>query len=338
MSLSPTTLSKHLTEQQAIVPAVTPELCLVINQLAVAGKIIGRELGEAALIGELGVTGETNVQGEAVQKLDELANTVFVQMFEGQACLVKAVVSEEMEKPWEVGGLTGDCPDARYVLFLDPLDGSSNLDVNLTVGSIFSIHRWSARSQSDLSAQLLKRGAEQIAAGYMLYGPSTLLVYTCGAGVYQFTLDRRIGEFILSGSRLTMPPQGKVYSVNDGNYAKWPHEVRRFVDYLRDQDGTSGRAYATRYSGCLVADVHRFLSGGGVYLYPGEKSKPEGKLRLMYEAAPLGFVIEQAGGLASTGKERVGQVIPKVVHERVPLIIGSRDEVCMAEAFIQGTR
>ena len=157
-----------------------------------------------------------------------------------------------------MGGSTGDRAESRYVLFLDPLDGSSNLDANLTVGSIFSIHLWPSRSHHDLSVELLKRGADQIAAGYMLYGPSTLLVYTCGAGVYQFTLDRRIGEFVLSGSRLQMPSRGKVYGANDGNYAKWPREVQRFVDYLRDNDGTSGRSYATRYSGCLVADVHRF--------------------------------------------------------------------------------
>jgi len=338
MSLSPITLSKHLAQQQAVVSTVTHELSLLIGHIAVGGKIISRELSDAALGGELGLTGKTNVQGDAVQKLDKLANDVFVQTLDGQGSIVKAVVSEEMEKPWEVGGSTGDRAESRYVLFLDPLDGSSNLDANLTVGSIFSIHLWPSRSHHDLLVELLKRGADQIAAGYMLYGPSTLLVYTCGAGVYQFTLDRRIGEFVLSGSRLQMPSRGKVYGANDGNYAKWPREVQRFVDYLRDNDGTSGRSYATRYSGCLVADVHRFLTSGGVYLYPGEKNKPEGKLRLMYEAAPLGFLMEQAGGLATTGMERIGQIVPTAVHQRVPLIIGSREEVSMAEAFIQGTR
>jgi fructose-1,6-bisphosphatase I len=208
----------------------------------------------------------------------------------------------------------------------------------MTVGSIFSIHRVQSHLQTDLETGFLKPGSDQLAAGYVLYGPSTVLVYTCGAGVYQFTLDRGIGEFVLSGSRLKMPSRGKVYSANEGNYDKWPRGVQQFVDYLRDKDPATGRPYASRYSGCLVADVHRFLTSGGVYLYPGEISKPEGKLRLMYEAAPLGFIIEQAGGLASTGTERIGGITPTAVHQRVPLIIGSREDVGRAEECIQGKR
>lgn len=332
----PMTFSNHLFQQQALHPAVTADLSMVVGQIALAGKLISQELSQAALLGRLGFTGETNVQGEAVQKLDERANDVFVQVFESHGGVVKAVVSEEMEKPCEIVGHAGSRAQGDYVLFVDPLDGSSNLDANMTVGSIFSIHH--VPHHADLQSGLLKRGNDQVSAGYVLYGPSTVLVYTCGAGVYQFTLDRGIGEFVLSGSRLKMPAQGKVYSANEGNYVKWPGPVQRFVDYLRDRDPATGRPYSSRYSGCLVADVHRFLTTGGVYLYPGEINKPEGKLRLMYEAAPLGFVIEQAGGLASTGTERIGGIAPAAIHQRVPLIIGSREDVSTAEAFIQGKR
>ena len=334
MPVSSMTLANHLLQQQTLHPVLTSDLSQVIRQIALTGKVIARELSEAALHGALGLTGETNVQGEAVQKLDEWANNLFVQTFEGQGRVVRAIVSEEMEKPCEVGGLAGDHP-GEHVLFVDPLDGSSNLDANMTVGSIFSIHRMQGHVQTDVEAGLLKRGRDQVAAGYVLYGPSTVLVYTCGAGVYQFTLDRGIGEFVLSGSRLKIPARGKVYSANESNYAKWPRGVQRFVDYLREKDAATGRPYASRYSGCLVADVHRFLTGGGVYLYPGEISKPEGKLRLMYEAAPLGFMVEQAGGLASTGTERIGDILPTAVHQRIPLIIGSREDVSKAEEFVR---
>jgi fructose-1,6-bisphosphatase I len=334
MPVSSTTLANHLLQQQTLHRGLTHELSQIIGHIALTGKVIGRELTEAALHGALGLTGETNVQGEAVQKLDERANELFVQTFEGQGGVVRAIVSEEMDKPCEVGGHAGARP-GEHALFLDPLDGSSNLDANMTVGSIFSIHRVQGHVQPDVETELLKRGRDQVAAGYVLYGPATVLVYTCGAGVYQFTLDRGIGEFVLSGSRLKMPARGKVYSANESNYAKWPRGVQRFVDYLRDKDAATGRPYASRYSGCLVADVHRFLTGGGVYLYPGEISKPEGKLRLMYEAAPLGFIIEQAGGLASTGTERIGDILPTAVHQRIPLIIGSHEDVGKAEEFIQ---
>ncbi|HKN85424.1 MAG TPA: class 1 fructose-bisphosphatase [Nitrospiraceae bacterium] len=337
MPVSSMTLANHLLQQQTLHPRLTNDLSQVIRHIALTGKVIGRELSEAAIHGALGLTGETNVQGEAVQKLDERANELFVQTFEGQGGVVRAIVSEEMEKPCKVGGHAGDRP-GEHVLFLDPLDGSSNLDANMTVGSIFSIHRVQGHVQPDVEAGLLKRGRDQVAAGYVLYGPATVFVYTCGAGVYQFTLDRGIGEFVLSGSRLKMPARGKVYSANESNYAKWPRGVQRFVEYLRDKDAATGRPYASRYSGCLVADVHRFLTGGGVYLYPGEISKPEGKLRLMYEAAPLGFIIEQAGGLASTGTERIGDILPTAVHQRIPLIIGSHEDVSRAEEFIQERR
>lgn len=339
MSTSPMTLARHLLHQETLHPTVTAEFSVLMAQIALAGKVIARDIRHAGLIDILGVTGETNIQGEVVQKLDQRANETFVKAFDSLGGIVKAVVSEEMEKPWEVGGhMTVQNREWKYGVFIDPLDGSSNLDANLTVGSIFSVHRVRDRAGVDLAAELLKPGSEQVAAGYVLYGPSTLLVYTAGAGVYQFTFEPGIGEFVLSGSHLRMPAHGKVYSTNEGNYHKWPRGVQRFIDHLREKDSTGRRPYSTRYSGCLVADVHRFLSSGGVYLYPAEADKAQGKLRLMYEAAPLAFVVEQAGGRASTGTQRILEVHPTTLHQRVPLIIGSQEEVRLAEEFIQGKR
>jgi len=339
VSRSTMTLTRHLLQEQVVHSSGTRELSTILAQIALAGKLIRRDLTVAGLIDVLGLTGDTNVQGETVQKLDHRANDTFVRAFEDHGGLVKALVSEEMEKPWEIGGGTLEARQpGRYVLFLDPLDGSSNLDANLTVGSIFSIHRLPTSDHADLRTELLRRAVDQVAAGYLLYGPSTILVYTAGAGVHQFTLDPGIGEFVLSASRLKMPPRGKVYSANESNYQKWPRGVQRFIDYLREKDPDTGRPYSSRYSGCLVADVHRFLSVGGVYLYPGEANKPEGKLRLMYEAAPLAFIVEQAGGAASTGTQRIADILPTTIHQRVPLIIGSREEVALAEDFIQNRR
>jgi fructose-1,6-bisphosphatase I len=305
--------------------------------LAVAAKIIARDMSHAGLFDVLGSTGEVNIQGEVVQKLDQKANETFVRAFEYSGS-VRTLISEEMEKPLHVDSqLPAGTRRRNYALFFDPLDGSSNVDVNAVVGSIFSVHRVSRQGEVS-DADLLRPGSEQVAAGYVLYGPGTVLVYTHGAGVHQFTLDPGIGEFVLSASRLQIPARGKVYSVNEGNYRKWASGTQRFVDYLREKDAATGRPYSSRYSGCLVADVHRLLTVGGIYLYPPEGSKPEGKLRLMYEAAPLAFIIEQAGGAASTGIRRILEIAPETLHQRVPLVIGSRDDVRVAEEFIQEKR
>lgn len=339
MGRAPITLTRHIIEGQTAHPGATGEFSTIMAQIALAAKIIARDLSRAGLIDILGTTGAINVQGEVVQKLDEMANETFVRSFEYYGALVRTLVSEEMDKPLHVGGLLLDgTRQGKYALFFDPLDGSSNLDVNATVGSIFSVHKVSDHAGRDSDADLLKCGTEQVAAGYVLYGPSTVLVYTSGAGVDQFTLDPGIGEFVLSARGLRIPPRGKVYSANEGNYPKWPEGVRRFVDYLRDKDPATGRPYSSRYSGCLAADVHRLLSTGGVYLYPAEAGKPEGKLRLMYEAAPLAFVVEQAGGGAGTGMQRIAEIKPAMLHQRVPLLIGSRDDVRAAEEFMQGKR
>jgi fructose-1,6-bisphosphatase I len=222
------------------------------------------------------------------------------------------------------------------VLF-DPLDGSSNTDVNMPLGSIFSIVAPKKADQLPGDNDLLQKGTDQLAAGYFLFGPSTMLVFTTGKGVYGFTLDPNVGEYQLSHPGIKIPSRGKVYAVNEGNYQKWPDGTKRYIDSLKQSDHAAGRPYSSRYSGCLVADVHRLLLGGGIYLYPGEVNKPEGKLRLLYEANPMAMVVEQAGGRASTGTVRILDIEPKKLHQRVPLIIGSTDDVRDAERYLQGT-
>ena len=224
------------------------------------------------------------------------------------------------------------------MLLFDPLDGSSNTDVNMPLGSIFSILRYEGKAGLPSEAELIRRGTEQVAAGYLIYGSSTMLVFTAGQGVHGFTLDPGVGEYLLSHENIRIPAKGKVYAVNEGNSHKWPAGTRQFVEYLKTSDKATGRPYSTRYSGCLVADVHRMLLEGGIYLYPGETAKPEGKLRLLYEANPLAMVVEQAGGRASTGTMRILEVEPKGLHQRVPLLIGSPEDVSLAEACIQGRR
>ena len=330
MSLKPTSLTQHILQEETEYSEATGEFSGIMIQIALAGKLIARDLSHSGLINILGSTGETNIQGEEVQKLDQRANDIFVNAFEAHQ-VVRTLVSEEMEKPHQVSGARRQ---GKYAIYFDPLDGSSNTDVNAPLGSIFSIHRVSSADTGNANQELLKSGSEQVAAGYLLYGASTVLVYTCGAGVHQFTLDPEIGEFLLSARDLQIPKRGKIYSVNEGNYQKWPSGTQKYLNHIKESDSATGRPYAARYTGCLVADVHRILLKGGVYLYPGEVKKPEGKLRLMYEAAPLTFIIEQAGGLGSTGAERISTIQPKLLHQRVPVFIGSREDVTTVEQFL----
>lgn len=316
----PVSLQEHL--QGAGGPDAV-ELTILITQLAVVGRIIARELARAALVGQLGTTGETNVQGEKVKKLDVWANDVVVRALE-ETGLVSTLVSEEMAEPLR---LRRTSPRGRYVVCFDPVDGSSNLDVNGIVGTIFSIRR---------GAEPLGAGTAQIAAGYVMYGPSTLMVLTTGDGVDAFTLGPTIGEFVRSHHKIRIPARGRIYSVNEGNFAKWEPGVQRYVEYLRGVDVATGRPYTARYVGSLVADVHRTLLEGGIYLYPADAGKSDGKLRLQYEAAPMGFIAEQAGGRASTGREPIMTIHPVAPHQRVPLLIGSPEDVALAEDFIRG--
>jgi len=332
MSQFPLTLSRFIIESQAGYPGATGEFSSLLAQIGLVGKLISQDLRRAGLINILGTTGETNVQGETVKKLDQLANDAFVKVFRHSG-LVCAVATEEMEQPVV---LRENWPHGKYVLLFDPLDGSSNTDCNMPLGAIFSVLKYEPTDRVPAEEAMVRKGTDQVAAGYLLYGSSTMLVYTVGSGVHGFTLEPGIGEFLLSHERIRIPNRGRVYAVNEGNYHKWLPGMKRYIDGLKVHDKATGRPYSGRYSGCLVADVHRILLGGGIYLYPGEIDKPDGKLRLLYEANPLAFVVEQAGGKATTGTTRILDVEPKKLHQRIPLIIGSAGDVESAEMAIQG--
>jgi fructose-1,6-bisphosphatase I len=322
-------LSHHLRQERARHPALTEELAALLLELGLAGKVIAREVGRAALTGRLGETGETNIQGERVKELDRWANAAMVDLLRGGG-LVCTMVSEELEKPLH---LPEACAAGRYLVCFDPVDGSSNTDINGIVGTIFGV-RPVGRGAASHPADALGPGTTQVAAGYIMYGPATVLVYTVGHGVHGLTLDTLTGEFVLTHPDLRMPPRGKTYSVNEGNWHRWGPAPREFIASLGgERDGA--RAYSLRYVGSLVADFHRTLLEGGIYLYPAEVDGPRsgGKLRLLYEAAPLALVAEQAGGRASTGTERILDIVATDYHQRVPLVIGSAEEVGHAEAF-----
>ncbi|MCX7594207.1 MAG: class 1 fructose-bisphosphatase [Fischerella sp.] len=324
-----TTLSRHVLQQLQTFSPEAQDLSALMNRIALAGKLIARHLSRAGLMeGVLGFTGETNVQGESVKKMDVYANDVFIAVFK-QSGLVCRLASEEMEKPYYI---PENCPIGRYTLLYDPIDGSSNTDINLSLGSIFSIRQQEGEDIDSSATDLLAPGRKQIAAGYILYGPSTMLVYTIGKGVHSFTLDPSLGEFILTEENIRIPTHGPVYSVNEGNFWQWDESIREYIRYVHRTEG-----YTARYSGAMVSDIHRILIQGGVFLYPGTVQKPEGKLRLLYETAPLAYVIEQAGGRATTGHENILDIVPKKLHQRTPLIIGSKEDVAKVESFIHSS-
>ena len=331
MNCKGVTLTRFLAETQA---GFFGEFSALLAHIGLAGKTIARDLRRAGLIDITGTTGETNIQGEAVKKLDAIANETMINVFRHSG-LVCALASEEMERPLY---LSENWPGGKYMLLFDPLDGSSNTDVNMPMGTIFSVLRHEGQSAMPSDGDLVREGTRQLAAGYLLYGPSTMLVFSAGRGVHGFTLDSAIGEYLLSHEDIRIPARGSVYSANEGNAPKWTPGARRYIQYLKEPDKATGRPYSLRYSGCLVADVHRLLLGGGIYLYPAETDKPEGKLRLLYEANPLAMVVEQAAGRASTGLERILTIGAKALHQRVPLLIGSPEDVGTAEAFIREKR
>jgi fructose-1,6-bisphosphatase I len=321
-----TTLSRHVLQQLQSFGPEAQDLSAIMSRIALAAKLISRRLSRAGLVeGALGFTGDVNVQGEAVKKMDLFANEVFIAVFK-QSGLVCQLASEEMEKPYYI---PENCPIGRYTLLYDPIDGSSNVDINLNVGSIFSIRQQTGDDPEQTGMDLFQPGHRQLASGYVLYGPSTVLVYSIGTGVHAFTLDPSLGEFILSVENIQIPKHGSVYSVNEGNFWQCEEAIRDFIRYVHRHEG-----YTARYSGALVGDIHRILLQGGVFLYPGTLKQPEGKLRLLYESAPLAFLIEQAGGSASTGLEPLLDVVPNHLHQRTPLIIGSPEDVALVESFI----
>ncbi len=322
-----TTLSRHVLQQLHSFSAEAQDLSAIMNRIGLAAKLIARRLSRAGLMeGVLGFTGDVNVQGESVKKMDIFANDVFISVFK-QSGLVCRLASEEMDKPYYI---PENCPIGRYTLLYDPIDGSSNVDINLNVGSIFSIRQQEGDDLNGEASDLLQDGHKQLAAGYVLYGPSTMLVYSIGTGVHAFTLDPSLGEFILSNENIRVPEHGSIYSVNEGNFWQWDESLREYIRYVHRQEG-----YTARYGGALVGDIHRIFTQGGVFLYPGTVKKPEGKLRLLYESAPLAFLMEQAGGRASTGTQDILDVVPEKIHARTPLIIGSKEDVALVESFIQ---
>jgi fructose-1,6-bisphosphatase I len=327
MSSPGITLLRHaMTRTGTAAPA--GDLALILERIGLAAKRIAHKLATASLGGELGHTGTTNVQGEEQKKLDAWGNQVFLDAFE-RGYPVCSLISEEMEEPRHY---PANCRDMSYAVLFDPIDGSSNTDVNGSLGTIFSIRRRAKGHQSGI-ADILRPGSEQVAAGYVLYGPGTQIVYSAGAGVDIFTLDASLGEFILWREKVRTPAFGSTYAVNQGNIGKWHPGARKFVEHITSRKDKR-TSYSLRYTGAFVADFHRCLLEGGIYLYPGEVSKDGkggGKLRLMYELAPMALVVEQAGGRASTGKGRILDVVPGTIHERQPIYIGSADEVRLAE-------
>src|SRR5438552_2419568 len=337
-SQSPTsviTIERFIMEQERLHPEATGELSNLLYDLCLAAKIISRQVRRAGLTDILGEVGTINVQGEVQQKLDVFANETVRNSVEhtGRVCVV---ASEEDEQPIPVQ-VREDRRGGKYVLLYDPLDGSTNIGVNVSIGTIFSIHRRTATKKGPGSlADCLQKGRAQVAAGYILYGSSTMLVYTTGQGVHGFTLDPTIGEFLLSHPDIRSPDVGTYYSVNESHWNKWAPGIQRVVGAFKNGDGGRVEAKSARYIGSLVADIHRNLMSGGVFLYPADTISPQGKLRLLYEAAPLAFVVEQAGGAAIDGERDILDIKPAALHQRTPLIIGSKHDVAFARSVLAG--
>lgn len=330
-NFQPQTLNEFIIQQQNAFPYAKGDLTRLLNHMGVAAKIVNREVNAAGLVEILGKTGKTNIQGEDVMKLDEYANDQFINVLtsSGEVC---GLASEENHDI-----ITFDnsfTREGKYVVCIDPLDGSSNIDVNVSIGTIFSIYRrvtevGTLPDESDI----LQPGTKQVAAGYVLYGSSTMLVYTTGLGVTGFTLDPSIGEFCLSHFNISTPEDGKIYSINEGYYRQFSPGIQKYLDHCKDTG--EGKSYTARYIGSLVADFHRNLMKGGIYMYPSTKAQEGGRLRLLYEANPIAFLAEQAGGLATDGLgNRILEIVPGAIHQRVPLFTGSKKMVEEVERFI----
>jgi fructose-1,6-bisphosphatase I len=326
------TLDEFIIRRQTHFPDAAGELSRLLRDIGLAAKIVQREVNKAGLVDILGDTGSTNVQGEKVQKLDVFANSRFIASLKmGGGCC--GIASEENENFIIIDDELSQ--NARYIIALDPLDGSSNIDVNVSVGTIFCIYkRVSLPGGLCQLADFLQKGNKQVAAGYIIYGSSTMLVYTTGKGVNGFTLDPTIGEFCLSHPDIKIPKSGKTYSVNQGNYSKFKKGVQKYISYCSEDDENTARPYSLRYVGSLVADIHRNLLKGGIFMYPSTSTLQYGKLRLLYECNPMAFIVEQAGGKATNGKGDILQLNPGDLHQRTPMFIGSTDMVNELSEFI----
>ncbi len=327
------TIERHILEQQKQHPEATGVLTSILYDVALASKLIARETNRAGLADILGLTGTLNIQGEEVAKLDEFANAAIIRLnqFTGRLGGMASEESADLIPIPERFPTTG-----RYLMVFDPLDGSSNIDYSVTVGTIFSILRRRAPEGTAVTVEdFLQRGRDIVAAGYILYGPSTIMVYSAGNGVHGFTLDQTVGEFLLTHPDIQVPRKPKFYSVNQGYERYWPREIQEYTNDLQ------ARNFSLRYIGSLVADFHRNLLGGGIFYYPADSrdpKQPHGKLRLLYEAAPLGFLAEHAGGTASDGTQPILDIQPTGLHQRTPLFIGNKELVELAEAYIRGEK
>ncbi|HEY8091813.1 MAG TPA: class 1 fructose-bisphosphatase [Polyangiaceae bacterium] len=318
-----TTLEAHITSGTRGVPGATGDLASLLSSVALAVRIIHTKVRAAGLAGMLGYTGETNVQGEEVQKLDVMANEILLAVLEKSGrCSMAA--SEELDEARHFG------PGGKYIVAFDPLDGSSNIDVNISIGTIFSVLR--------AADGPLQPGTKIVAAGYSVYGSATTLVLSTGHGVHGFTLDPGVGEFFLSHPNIRCPERGSMYSINEGNMARWDERTKKWAAWVKSEDPAQKLPYGHRYVGSLVADAHRTLLKGGIFAYPSDRKSPEGKLRVLYEANPMAFLFEQAGGMATNGVDRILDLVPKGLHDRTPLVLGSRADVTAYRDFMQGTR
>ncbi|WP_426575729.1 class 1 fructose-bisphosphatase [Xenorhabdus stockiae] len=326
------TLGEFIVEKQHDFPHATGELTALLSAIKLGAKIIHRDINKAGLVDILGTSGVSNVQGEVQMKLDLYANEKLKAALKARG-EVAGIASEEED---DIVIFDGDrAENAKYVVLMDPLDGSSNIDVNVSVGTIFSIyHRITPIGQPVTEEDFLQPGHRQVAAGYVVYGSSTMLVYTTGCGVHTFTYDPSLGVFCLTHEKVQFPAKGNMYSINEGNYIKFPQGVKKYIKYCQEQDEETQRPYTTRYVGSLVADFHRNLLKGGIYIYPSTASHPTGKLRLLYECNPIAFLAEQAGGKASDGTSRILDIVPNQLHQRVPLFVGTKSMVEKAESFM----
>lgn len=326
------TLARHIYEEERKYPEATGELSDLLHDLSLAAKVISLEVNKAGLVDIIGFTGEENVHGEKVKKLDVFANDMMIKAMDhgGHLCVM---ASEEEE---DIIHIPPEFYLGKYVLLFDPLDGSSNIDANVSIGTIFSIYRRvSPEGGPGTMEDCLQSGIKQVAAGYIIYGSSTIFVYTAGNGVHGFTLDPSFGEFILSHPDIKTPKKSKIYSINEGNYLYWHPGLKKYIKWLQDEDKTTDRPYSSRYIGSMVSDIHRNLLYGGIYMYPADSRNPNGKLRLMYECNPMAFIVEQAGGRATNGKQRMLEIEPTSLHQRIPIFIGSEEDVLLVEKFMR---
>lgn len=327
------TLGEYIIEKQHDFPEASGELTGLLGAIRLASKIVNREINKAGIADIIGATGVENIQGETQQKLDLYANDKFKAALEarGEVC---GVASEEEDDFVSFDSDRG--VNSKYVVLMDPLDGSSNIDVNVSVGTIFSIYRRISPVGTPVVLEdFLQPGVKQVAAGYVIYGSSTMLVYTTGNGVHGFTCDPSLGVFYLSHENMQQPKTGNCYSINEGNYLKFPLGVKKYIKFCQEIVPEDNRPYTSRYIGSLVADFHRNLLKGGIFMYPSTAQAPEGKLRLLYECNPIAFLAEQSGGIASTGTKRIMEIDPTELHQRVPFMCGSADMVRAAEKMIE---